>query len=46
MLVLEIAINGFWASNDLGLGVILFEVLSKETGISVRVVSTYDYEAI
>ena len=43
VLVLQITIDSLWASNNLCLCVVLSEVLSKEAGIGVGVISTnYD----
>jgi len=44
--VLEVTVDGLGAANDLAVGVVLGEVLSQETGVGVRVITTNHDETV
>ena len=46
MIILQISIYSFRSSNHTTFRPILFEILSKQTSISVRIISSDDYQAI
>jgi len=46
VLILEIAIDGFWTADHVGIAVILLKVLCQDTGIGVGIISPDDDESI